>query len=103
MQVKAGNIRVRKDLVGGTLYDIGIYRINAARYLFRHEPSCHAYRHHPIQIRITKKGTMRFILRVTYTARYRRLGILSERWFGPSVINCAADYLPSMITDTYGR
>ena len=38
MQVKAGNIRVRKDLGGGTLYDIGIYCINAARYLFRDEP-----------------------------------------------------------------
>src|SRR6266699_1857388 len=38
LQVKAGNIRVRKDLGGGTLYDIGIYCINAARYLFRDEP-----------------------------------------------------------------
>jgi predicted dehydrogenase len=38
MQVKAGNIRLRKDLGGGTLYDIGIYCINAARYLFRDEP-----------------------------------------------------------------
>jgi predicted dehydrogenase len=38
MQVKAGNIRVRKALGGGTLYDIGIYCINAARYLFRDEP-----------------------------------------------------------------
>jgi glucose-fructose oxidoreductase len=32
------NIRLRKDLGGGTLYDIGIYCINAARYLFRQEP-----------------------------------------------------------------
>jgi len=38
MQVKAGNIRLNKDLGGGTLYDIGIYCINAARYLFRDEP-----------------------------------------------------------------
>src|SRR5438874_1704181 len=38
LQVNAGNIRVRKDLGGGTLYDIGIYCINAARYLFRDEP-----------------------------------------------------------------
>ena len=38
MQVNAGNIRVRKDLGGGTLYDIGVYCINAARYLFRDEP-----------------------------------------------------------------
>jgi len=38
MQVKNGNIRTRKDLGGGTLFDIGIYCINAARYLFRDEP-----------------------------------------------------------------
>ena len=38
MQVKDGNIRVRKDAGGGTLYDVGIYCINAARYLFRDEP-----------------------------------------------------------------
>jgi predicted dehydrogenase len=38
MQVKAGNIRVRRETGGGTLYDIGIYCINAARYLFRAEP-----------------------------------------------------------------
>ncbi|MGC4001847.1 MAG: Gfo/Idh/MocA family oxidoreductase [Pirellulales bacterium] len=35
MNVKEGDIRLRKDLGGGTLYDIGIYCINAARYLFR--------------------------------------------------------------------
>lgn len=38
MQVEEGNIRVRKETGGGTLYDIGIYCINAARYLFRDEP-----------------------------------------------------------------
>lgn len=38
MQVKPGNIRLRADLGGGPLYDIGIYCINAARYLFRAEP-----------------------------------------------------------------
>jgi glucose-fructose oxidoreductase len=38
MQVKAGDIRLQKELGGGTLYDIGIYCINAARYLFRDEP-----------------------------------------------------------------
>jgi glucose-fructose oxidoreductase len=39
MQVEAGNIRLNpiRD-GGGTLYDIGIYCINAARYLFRAEP-----------------------------------------------------------------
>ena len=38
MQVKDGDIRLQKDLGGGTLYDIGIYCINAARYLFQDEP-----------------------------------------------------------------
>lgn len=38
MQVKEGDIRVQKRLGGGTLYDIGIYCINAARYLFDAEP-----------------------------------------------------------------
>src|SRR2546430_3735561 len=37
LQVKEGNIRTRKDLGGGTLFDIGVYCINAARYLFRDE------------------------------------------------------------------
>ncbi len=32
------NIRVKPELGGGTLYDIGIYCINAARYLFQDEP-----------------------------------------------------------------
>ncbi len=38
MQVVPGNIRVQRALGGGTLYDIGIYCINAARSLFRDEP-----------------------------------------------------------------
>jgi predicted dehydrogenase len=38
LQVKEGNVRTRKKLGGGTLFDIGIYCINAARYLFRDEP-----------------------------------------------------------------
>ena len=38
MQAKEGNIRLRKKMGGGTLYDIGIYCINAARYLFQEEP-----------------------------------------------------------------
>jgi predicted dehydrogenase len=37
-QVVAGNIRLQQELGGGTLYDIGIYCLNAARYLFRAEP-----------------------------------------------------------------
>ena len=39
MTVTAGNIRTKKALGGGTLYDIGVYCINAARYLFRAEPT----------------------------------------------------------------
>ena len=38
MTVRQGNIRTKRELGGGTLYDIGIYCINAARYLFRDEP-----------------------------------------------------------------
>ena len=38
LQVKQGNIRTRENLGGGTLYDLGIYCINAARYLFQAEP-----------------------------------------------------------------
>lgn len=37
-QVPAGNIRTKKELGGGTLYDMGVYPINAVRYLFREEP-----------------------------------------------------------------
>lgn len=39
MQVREGNIRTDKDLAGGPLNDIGVYCINAARYLFRAEPT----------------------------------------------------------------
>jgi glucose-fructose oxidoreductase len=38
MQVKDGDIRLQRDLGGGPLYDIGIYCINAARYIFQDEP-----------------------------------------------------------------
>jgi predicted dehydrogenase len=44
MQVKEDNIRLKRELGGGTLYDIGVYCINAARSLFRAEPSIvHAF------------------------------------------------------------
>lgn len=33
------NIRLIEETGGGTLYDIGVYCINAARYLFRDEPT----------------------------------------------------------------
>jgi glucose-fructose oxidoreductase len=38
MQVRPNNVRLERELGGGPLYDIGIYCINAARYLFRAEP-----------------------------------------------------------------
>ena len=38
MQVRPDNIRVRAEEGGSPLYDIGIYCIQAARYLFRAEP-----------------------------------------------------------------
>lgn len=38
-QVSEGNIRTQRALGGGPLWDIGIYCVNAARYLFRDEPT----------------------------------------------------------------
>jgi glucose-fructose oxidoreductase len=39
MQVREGNIRTQRELGGGPVPDIGIYCINAARSLFRSEPT----------------------------------------------------------------
>jgi predicted dehydrogenase len=39
MQVKDGNIRTDRELGGGPEYDIGIYCLNAARYVFAAEPT----------------------------------------------------------------
>ena len=39
MKVRRGDIRTKRAYGGGTLYDIGVYCINAARYLFRAEPT----------------------------------------------------------------
>jgi predicted dehydrogenase len=39
MTVRHGDIRTKREYGGGTLYDIGVYCINAARYLFRAEPT----------------------------------------------------------------
>ncbi len=39
MQAQAGNVRLQRKMGGGTLYDLGVYCINAARYLFRDEPA----------------------------------------------------------------
>jgi predicted dehydrogenase len=37
-RVREGDIRTRDDMGGGALYDMGVYCINAARYLFQAEP-----------------------------------------------------------------
>ncbi len=39
MQVKGDNVRTDREAGGGALYDIGVYCLNAARYLFRDEPT----------------------------------------------------------------
>jgi len=39
MTVRGGDIRTKRACGGGTLYDIGVYCINAARNLFRAEPT----------------------------------------------------------------
>lgn len=39
MQAQAPNIRLQKKMGGGPLYDLGVYCINAARYIFRDEPT----------------------------------------------------------------
>jgi len=39
MQVRDGNTRVQARRGAGPLYDLGVYCVNAARYLFRAEPS----------------------------------------------------------------
>jgi len=39
MQVKPGNIRLKRELGGGPEWDIGIYCQNAARYVFADEPT----------------------------------------------------------------
>jgi glucose-fructose oxidoreductase len=38
MHVRKGDIRLKRAMGGGSLYDIGIYCINAARYLFQENP-----------------------------------------------------------------
>ena len=37
-QVKQGNSRLKLEVGGGPIYDLGVYCINAARYLFKAEP-----------------------------------------------------------------
>src|SRR6185312_7056654 len=37
--VRPGDIRLQRELGGGPLWDMGVYCLNAARYLFRDEPT----------------------------------------------------------------
>jgi predicted dehydrogenase len=53
-QVPQGNIRLDKSLDGGPLMDVGVYCINAARYLFRAEPE------EAVAFGATVKGDPRF-------------------------------------------
>lgn len=39
LDVQEGNVRLQREKGGGTLYDIGVYCINAARHLFGAEPT----------------------------------------------------------------
>src|SRR4029434_2653117 len=39
MKIRRGDIRTKRACGGGTLYDIGVYCINAARNIFRAEPT----------------------------------------------------------------
>ncbi|MEY4580942.1 MAG: hypothetical protein RL701_5645 [Pseudomonadota bacterium] len=36
--VRQGDVRTQGELAGGALYDMGVYAINAARYIFQDEP-----------------------------------------------------------------
>ena len=60
MQVSAGNIRTKDKYAGGTLYDIGIYCINAARYIFGDEPAegfCYSASNHDPRFRRIEEMT----------------------------------------------
>lgn len=39
MQARPGDIRLQRDLGGGSVWDLGVYCVNAARYLFQAEPT----------------------------------------------------------------
>jgi predicted dehydrogenase len=66
MRVKPGNIRTQEELGGGTLYDLGVYCINAARYLFGGEPievfaySVHGARNRMPEIDESTAAVLRF-------------------------------------------
>jgi len=58
-QVTAGNTRLERGLGGGPIYDIGVYCINAARYVFGAEPyEVFAYSGHGKDERFTQVPEM---------------------------------------------
>ena len=65
--VKAPNIRLSKTLAGGPLGDVGVYSINAARYILNEEPvEVFAFAHSP-----SNDGRFREVPEtVAYTLRY---------------------------------
>jgi glucose-fructose oxidoreductase len=54
LQVREGNIRTKKARAGGPLLDLGVYCVNAARYLFGAEPTS------ALAVAATTKGDARF-------------------------------------------
>jgi glucose-fructose oxidoreductase len=59
MQVKDGNIRTKRELGGGPVFDLGIYCINAARQVFGAEPvSVHAEAARPPDLRFSEVEEM---------------------------------------------
>ena len=53
-QVRPGNIRTSTDRGGGAIWDLGVYCINAARYLFRADPV------EVFALRMDRRGDERF-------------------------------------------
>ena len=62
-QVREGDIRTQAELGGGALFDMGIYCVNAARYLFRAEPiEVSAFRTQGADSRFTETDEMTMAL-----------------------------------------
>ena len=87
MQVKEGNIRVQAEHGGGSVWDLGIYCINAARYLFQDEP------YEVVARSASKKGDPRFQEVDEMTSAILRFpgdraGHASPRSFGAADTSC---------------
>lgn len=110
-----GNIRLRDDLEGGPLHDIGIYCINAARSVFKAEPiEAHAWRvesHDPRfkEVDETVTGMLRFPGGgiATFTCSF---GIAAAGWYqvvgtkGDVCVDPAYEYSEGLhVTTTIGE